>query len=107
MDIEEYRPEPPRYSPPTPPRKDRSKLIMGLVLAGTFLGTLAFLDRHELADSALRLFSPKNTPGVPAHVEHFSLPAAPGAPGAEHPPVNQAANAAGQTDVAQPPNPSR
>jgi hypothetical protein len=50
MDISEYQPPPPRSEPPSPTRKNRSKLIMGALFVATFLVTLAVANRHEIAE---------------------------------------------------------
>jgi len=62
MEIEEWRPPLPNSSPPPVPQKDRTALIMTLVLMGVFFLTLAVLNRHELAGYARHLIARVTAP---------------------------------------------
>jgi len=56
MDIEEYRPVPPRLSAAPPRRKSRATAVTILLFVGTFFGTIAFEERREIAGYARQHF---------------------------------------------------
>jgi hypothetical protein len=66
MEIEEYRPEPPRPLPPERKRRDISTLSMIGIFAGVFLATLAVENRHELMPAARQIFTKPAISKAPA-----------------------------------------
>ncbi len=64
MDIEEWRPEPRPSLPPTPTRKVRSGIFVGLLLVGAFLVTLAVLNHQEPIPTASLSVSEAPAPQV-------------------------------------------
>jgi hypothetical protein len=66
MEIEEYRPEPPRPLPPERKRRDLSTVTMIGIFAGVFLVTLAVESRHELMPAAKQLLTKPAISNAPA-----------------------------------------
>lgn len=66
MEIEEYRPEPPRPLPPERKRRDLSTVTMIGIFAGVFLATLAIENRHEIMPAARQLLTKPAISKAPA-----------------------------------------
>jgi hypothetical protein len=66
MEIEEYRPEPPRPLPPAPKRRDLSTLTMIGIFTGVFLTTLAVENRHEIMPAARQILTKPAISNAPA-----------------------------------------
>jgi hypothetical protein len=83
VDIEEYRPEPPRPLPPEPKRKYLPIVTMGAILVGTFAVTFAVLNRHELATTPPQLPPAPTVAKMPPQMSEPPRAAAPSLPNIE------------------------